>query len=72
MLYQVILAFKRIFNYVIWIRIGVVIRRINHPIIGTVFLPSIILVIYPFFNLNHHNIRSKSGKQGHVTLFIQV
>ena len=49
MLYYIILAFEHTFNNVIWIRIGVVISKIKHFIIGTVFLPSIISVIHPLY-----------------------
>ena len=40
------LGFKDTLDCVIWFRIGVVMDKIKHPIIGTVFLPSIILAIY--------------------------
>jgi hypothetical protein len=37
MLYYNILSFRNTFNHVIWIRIDVIISKIKHPIIGTVF-----------------------------------
>ena len=37
MLYYNILSFRNIFDHVIWIRTDVVISKMKHPIIGTVF-----------------------------------
>ena len=43
MLYYNILSFRNIFDHVIWIRTDVVISKMKHSIIGTVFWPSIYL-----------------------------
>jgi hypothetical protein len=49
MKYKVILAFKQALYHVIWVRIDVMVSKIKHPIIGTVFLPSIISAIHPLY-----------------------
>ena len=49
MLYYIILAFGNVLDHMIWIRNDVIISEIKCPIIGTVFLPSIIFTIYPFY-----------------------
>jgi hypothetical protein len=44
-----ILAFGNVWKHVIWIKTDVVMSRIKHCIIGTVFWPSIIFIISPFY-----------------------